>query len=336
MNIPNRLTILRVAMIPLFVVAMLWQSLPYSDFIAGGLFILACITDYFDGYLARKYNQVTVFGKFMDPLADKLLVCSALICFLAEEDAQMPVWAVIIIIGREFIISGFRCVAAERGVTIAASWWGKIKTFVQMAMAILLIFDFQHPFFRIVNMVCIYAAVVLTVVSLADYIYKNRDVMRNQEKELLLVNKLTKKGYTITTAESCTGGLLSGTLVNVSGASNVLCCSFVTYANEAKEKLLSVRHDTLESFGAVSPETAKEMALGAADSGKADMGLSTTGVAGPGGGTAEKPVGLVYIGCALHGEVVTERHLFSGDRAEVRRQAVEAAMDLAIRCLDKE
>ena len=123
MNVPNKLTILRVIIIPLFVVAMLWQSLPYSDFIAAGLFIAACITDFFDGYLARKYNQVTVFGKFMDPLADKLLVCAALICFLAEENPEMPAWVVIIIISREFIISGFRLVAAEKGVTIAASYW---------------------------------------------------------------------------------------------------------------------------------------------------------------------------------------------------------------------
>lgn len=178
MNMPNRLTILRVIMIPLFVVAMLWQSLPYSDYIAGGLFIAACITDFFDGYIARKYNLVTTFGKFMDPLADKLLVCAALICFLAEDNPEMPVWIVIIIISREFIISGFRLVAAERGVTIAASYWGKVKTVVQMAMSIVLIFHFTHPVFRIIDMVLIYASLVLTVISLLDYIYKNRDVMK--------------------------------------------------------------------------------------------------------------------------------------------------------------
>lgn len=181
MNVPNKLTILRVIMIPLFVVAMLWQSLPYSDFIAAGLFIAACITDFFDGYLARKYNQVTVFGKFMDPLADKLLVCAALICFLAEENPEMPAWVVIIIISREFIISGFRLVAAEKGVTIAASYWGKVKTFVQMVMSIVLIFNFTHPVFRIIDAILIYASVILTVISLVDYIYKNRDVMKDVE-----------------------------------------------------------------------------------------------------------------------------------------------------------
>ena len=163
MNVPNRLTILRVIMIPLFVAAMLWPGLPYSDYVAGALFITACVTDFFDGY----------------PLADKLLVSAALICFLADADSAMPVWAVIIIISREFIISGFRLVAAEKGVTIAANYWGKVKTVVQMIMSILLIFDFRHPVFRAANVIFVYAAVILTVISLVDYIYKNRDIMKD-------------------------------------------------------------------------------------------------------------------------------------------------------------
>ena len=166
-------------MIPLFVVAMLWESLPYSDYIALVLFAGACITDFFDGYLARKYNQITTFGKFMDPLADKLLVCAALICFLADANPEMPAWAVIIIISREFIISGFRLVAAEKGITIAASYWGKVKTVVQMIMSILLIIHFNHPVFRIIDAIFIYAAVILTVISLIDYIYKNREIMKD-------------------------------------------------------------------------------------------------------------------------------------------------------------
>ncbi len=179
MNVPNRLTILRVIMIPLFVIAMLWEELPYSDYWAGGLFIAACVTDFFDGYLARKYNQVTTFGKFMDPLADKLLVCAALICFLADSETNMPAWVVIVIISREFIISGFRLVAAEKGVTIAASYWGKIKTFVQMVMSVILVFHFEHEIFRTIESILIYASVILTVISLTDYIYKNRAVMKD-------------------------------------------------------------------------------------------------------------------------------------------------------------
>lgn len=177
MNMPNRLTILRVAMIPIFIVFMLWESCPYSDYIAAAVFIFACITDFFDGYLARKYNLVTTFGKFMDPLADKILVCSAMICFVADTSCPMPVWVVIVIIGREFIISGFRLVAAEKGIVIAASYWAKVKTTVQMIMSIVLIFNFQHPVFSIIDNILIYAALILTVISLADYIYKNRSVL---------------------------------------------------------------------------------------------------------------------------------------------------------------
>lgn len=178
MNVPNRLTILRVCMIPLFLVAMLWQGLPYSDYIAGGIFVAACITDFFDGYLARKYNLITNFGKFMDPLADKLLVCASLICFVADPNSQMPVWVAVIIISREFIISGFRLVAAEKGVVIAASYWGKVKTATQMIMSILLIFNFSHPCFRIIDVIFIYAALIFTVISLVDYIIKNKDIMK--------------------------------------------------------------------------------------------------------------------------------------------------------------
>ena len=161
-------------------------------------------------------------------------------------------------------------------------------------------------------------------------------VNKENAKENELVKKLTNKHYTITTAESCTGGLLSATIINVSGASDVINCAYVTYANEAKENLVSVSHETLETKGAVSKETAAEMCVGCAKAAKADMGLSTTGIAGPGGGTKEKPVGLVYLGCSLHEQVTVERHVFSGDREQVRKQAVDAALDLAIRCLDKE
>lgn len=154
--------------------------------------------------------------------------------------------------------------------------------------------------------------------------------------EYELVTKLTNKQYTITAAESCTGGLLAASIVNVSGASGVLNCSFVTYSNKAKEKLAGVRHETLLQYGAVSSQTAGEMAQGCARAAGADVGLSTTGIAGPGGGTADKPVGLVYIGCAVRGKVAVERHVFSGDRLSVRQQAVKAALDLAIHCMEYE
>ena len=154
-------------------------------------------------------------------------------------------------------------------------------------------------------------------------------------KEHALVKKLTNKKYTITTAESCTGGLLSAAIVNVSGASGVLNSAYVTYANEAKESIVGVSHDTLDNFGAVSEETATEMCLGCARAANADIGLSTTGIAGPDGGTAEKPVGLVYIGCSVCGKVTVKEFLFNGDRAKIRENTVSAALNFMRECILK-
>ena len=151
-----------------------------------------------------------------------------------------------------------------------------------------------------------------------------------------LVEILTKKQYKITTAESCTGGLVAATIVNVSGASEVFQAGSVTYANEAKEKELGVKSETLQTYGAVSEKTAKEMAIGCAAHAKAQVGISTTGIAGPGGGTAEKPVGLVYIGCAVRSNVYVEKNVFSGDRQQVRRQAADRAIGFALECIKKE
>ncbi len=175
MNLPNKLTLLRVIMIPFFVVCLLWDQGQNQTmrWIAALIFIAASLTDMLDGKIARKYNLVTNFGKFMDPLADKLLVCSALICLI--ELGQIPAWMVIVIIAREFIISGFRLIASDNGVVIAASYWGKFKTTFQMLAVILLIFDLK-PLQTIADL-CVWAALILTVVSLADYIWKNRGIL---------------------------------------------------------------------------------------------------------------------------------------------------------------
>lgn len=175
MNLPNKLTILRVLMIPFFVVFMLMEggANPTYRYIAAAIFIVASFTDMLDGKIARKYNLVTNFGKFMDPLADKLLVCSGLICFTGL--GQLPAWVVIIIISREFIISGFRLVASDSGIVIAASYWGKFKTVSQMVMSVLLILDI--PALAVLTTVFIWIAVILTVVSLVDYIAKNYRVL---------------------------------------------------------------------------------------------------------------------------------------------------------------
>ena len=180
MNLPNKLTIMRVILIPFFVFFLLSPYFPaYGNYIAVAIFMVASLTDMLDGKIARKYNLVTNFGKFMDPLADKLLVCSAMIC-LIELD-RLAAWIVIVIIAREFIISGFRLVASDNGVVIAASYWGKFKTTFQMLMVIVLILDIQMPFFQILGTVLTYVALILTVVSLIDYIVKNKDVLKDQK-----------------------------------------------------------------------------------------------------------------------------------------------------------
>ena len=176
MNLPNKLTVLRVITIPFFVLFMLTDFAgAASKYIALAIFCVASFTDYLDGHLARKNNLVTNFGKFMDPLADKLLVSAAMICLV--EMGRLPAWIVIIIISREFIISGFRLIASDNGVVIAASYWGKFKTVFQMAMIIVLICNLGGAFVW-VETALIWISLILTVVSLADYVVKNIDVLK--------------------------------------------------------------------------------------------------------------------------------------------------------------
>lgn len=179
MNLPNKLTIFRVILIPFFVVFLLLDpSNQTYRYIADAIFIIASLTDMLDGKIARKYNLVTNFGKFMDPLADKLLVSAAMICLIAT--GQLAAWIVIVIISREFIISGFRLIASDNGIVIAASYWGKFKTVFQMLMIIVLIANIQMPFFTVLGTILIYVALVLTIVSLIDYIVTNKDVLKEQ------------------------------------------------------------------------------------------------------------------------------------------------------------
>lgn len=201
MNLPNKLTILRAILIVPFVLILLgdfyqwgWFAavfggmLEYVDWLALFIFVGASITDMIDGKIARKHNLVTNFGKFMDPLADKLLVCAALICLV--EMGRIPSWVVVIIISREFIISGFRTVAADKGVVIAASYWGKIKTVFQMIMIGMLIIESKAlpgfvqglaGVYEILTAIVMWIALALTVISLVDYIWKNKAVMADEK-----------------------------------------------------------------------------------------------------------------------------------------------------------
>lgn len=179
MNTPNKLTVARMIIVPFLVVFLLtgWGG-DANRYISLALFVVASVTDWFDGYLARKNNLVTNFGKFMDPLADKLLVCSAMICMI--ELNRLPAWFVIIIIGREFIISGFRLIAAENGIVIAANYWGKFKTASQMIMIILLILHFDGIFVTL-EQLFIWLSLALTIISLITYIWQNKSVLSMQK-----------------------------------------------------------------------------------------------------------------------------------------------------------
>ena len=176
MNLPNKLTLLRIVMIPFFVFFLLIApDSMVCRVIAALIFIAASLTDMADGYIARRDNLITDFGKFMDPLADKVLVSSAMICLVSLH--RLPAWICIIIIAREFIISGFRLVASDNGIVIAASYWGKFKTVFQMLMVITMVFDFAAPFWQVLELILMWAALILTVISLCDYIYKNKEVL---------------------------------------------------------------------------------------------------------------------------------------------------------------
>ena len=186
MTTPNKITVFRFCLIPVFTVIFLLEEVfPDSklliDYIACAVFAIASISDFFDGYLARKNHQITDFGKLMDPLADKMLVCTAMICFV-QLRANFPCWCAVVVVAREFIISGFRQLAAEKKTIIMASMWGKAKTVVSLIMCILFIIDWQYKWFNITETVFMWAATVLTIVSLVDYLVKNWQVMRDCTK----------------------------------------------------------------------------------------------------------------------------------------------------------
>ena len=179
MNLPNKLTTFRVILIPfLYFYACTKYDRHQSLHCCCNLYCGKALPIFWMVKLQEKYNLVTNFGKFMDPLADKLLVCSAMICLI--QTGQLAAWIVVIIIAREFIISGFRLIASDNGVVIAASYWGKFKTTFQMLMVIVLILNIQMSFFQILGMILTYVALILTVVSLIDYIVKNKDVLKEQ------------------------------------------------------------------------------------------------------------------------------------------------------------
>lgn len=192
MNLANKLTLIRIFLVPVFLIFIAVKGIPYGTVIATFIFILASLTDKLDGYIARSRNQITNFGKFMDPLADKLLVTAALISLV--ELHVVPSWAAVIIIAREFAVSGLRSIAAAQGKVIAASWWGKIKTVIQIVAIILLLLKvnirqsaylkhlvgdgyFWKEFFKIMPNLMLMAAVIITIISGYEYFKKNKDAI---------------------------------------------------------------------------------------------------------------------------------------------------------------
>ena len=361
----NKVTLARILLIPLFVLVLVapWPAaFPASmqldmakPWIAAIVFIILSMTDMLDGYLARSRGEVTDFGKFMDPLADKLLVTAALLGLI--ELGVIPSWVALIIISREFIVSGVRMVAASKGEVIAASWYGKVKTVFQMIAIVLFIIkdsDFIYvssslraDWLFIFSWLIMVIALVMTIVSMIDYLYKARHLIGFRKKgsqgaeidvlplsEQMSLSNLAEEviglarehGVTLATAESCTGGLIASELTSIAGSSDVYLGSVVSYANEVKEGLLGVSGESLATVGAVSEEVACQMALGARKSTGADFAVSVTGIAGPGGGTPEKPVGTVWIGLAGPEGVQAQRFVFDGDRSEVRAQTVEESL----------
>lgn len=371
----NVVTLLRICGIPLFVVALLspwpawlavWPDADlWKEWIAAGIFILLAATDALDGYLARSRGEITNFGKFMDPLADKILVAAALLALI--ELGVLPSWVALVILCREFIVSGIRMVAATQGVVIAASWYGKAKTVAQIIALVLFIIKDNHMVsdfsvvlsdrLYLISWAVMVIALALTILSMLDYLSNARDVLGfkprskkgsnavvNNEPILVpltadqLVERILKKARSekmhIATAESCTGGMIAGALTDIAGSSDVIKGGIVSYSNEIKHSELGVSNDTLDKYGAVSEQTACEMATGALKALQTDVTVSVTGIAGPGGGSAEKPVGTVWIGVADAHSSCAQKFLFEGDRQQVREQTVYAALDLLYKKLN--
>lgn len=354
----NIITMVRICLVPVFVAAIIspwpeWIGFDELDawksWIAAGIFVVISCTDWLDGYLARKRNEVTDFGKFMDPLADKILVTAALLVLI--ELGAIPSWVVLIIVAREFIVSGVRMMAASKGEVIAASWYGKFKTVFQMIAIVLfvvkenpLLGDFSSGFYTglyVTSWVVMGIALVLTIVSMFDYVSKARHLLGFKAKASApagpvppapsaarrVVEAAAARGVRIGTAESCTGGLVCAALTDVPGASACVRGSVVSYANEVKRDSLQVPQAVLDEYGAVSEQTACAMARGARAALGVDLAVSVTGIAGPAGAVPGKPVGTVWIGLADECGASARLHRFDGDREAVRRQAVEAAVE---------
>lgn len=361
----NVITITRILLVPVFVAALLapwpdWFGMSslsgdWKNIVAAGVFVVISCTDWLDGYLARSRNEVTDFGKFMDPLADKILVCAALISLV--ELGSLPTWVVLIILAREFIVSGVRMMAATKGVVIAASMLGKFKTVFQMIAIVLFTIKDSHMIgdisialadrMWVISWIVMLIALGLTIASMLDYLYKGRELLGfasdgepleindeqgNDDIEEVdtlatsVIETSLEQGVTLATAESLTGGLIGSALTAVPGSSGAYKGGIVSYTDEVKHAALGVSDKTLEKYGAVSRQTAEEMAAGARLRLGADIAVSVTGIAGPTGEEPGKPVGTVWMGVSTEKGTDARLFQFDGNRDDIRSETVEAAL----------
>lgn len=364
----NMITIARICLVPVFVVALLspWPdwfgmhdliSNPVKSIIACAIFILISCTDWLDGYLARSRNEVTDFGKFADPLADKILVIAALLALV--ELQVLPSWPVLIIITREFIVSGIRMLAATKGHVIAASWYGKAKTVTQIIAIVLFLLkdsvvfpdlnSSMHLQLYVIAWVVMGVALLLTVVSMFDYIKKAwpmfvsdgssdsscADLLDDCEKLAeSVISKASSKSTTLSTAESLTGGMICGFMTSVAGSSLVVKGGVVSYALDVKSDLLGVDDELLKTCGAVNSQTAEQMAIGSRMKLGSDIAVSATGIAGPGGAEPGLPVGTVFLGISTPFRTYAVKCSFEGDRHEVRIKSALRALAMIDEELD--
>jgi nicotinamide-nucleotide amidase len=345
MNLPNALTVSRLLAIPVLMVLLIVRF-PYHDQVAAAVFVAASLTDTLDGELARRHDQVTELGKFLDPLADKLFILSVLIVLVQE--SELPAWIVVVIFSRELLITVLRSLSAAQGRVIAATPFGKTKTVLQTAAVLVLILERPYPVLGLPAAVLVALALIFTVASGLDYLWRFRDVVARVETLLpesgdraepesavdplvrRLHDRLVGGGLTLAVAESCTGGLLASAITDQPGSSAYFKGGVVAYSNELKERLLEVPRDLLERHGAVSAEVAQAMAEGARRRLAADVALSVTGIAGPEADGTEKPVGLTHIWLAVGEGGEGRRFVFPGDRWANRRQAVKEALGLLL------
>ena len=342
MNLPNSLTISRLVAIPVLM-ALLLLRFPYHDQVAAALFIAFSLTDTLDGQIARRRGTVSDFGKFLDPLADKLFVLAVLIVLVQE--GLVAAWVVVVIFSRELIITILRSVGAGQGRVIAAAPLGKTKTVTQMAAVTLLILQRPYPALVPLAEIAVAVAVVFTLGSGLDYLWRFRyligpfDTSRARvasggapEPSLAaeLAEAVRPAGLTVAVAESSTGGLIGSMITDQPGSSAYFAGGVIAYSNEVKEKQLGVSADLIQRVGAVSREVAEAMAEGARERLGTSLAVAVTGIAGPGADGSTKPVGLTYIAVASEGRVLAHEYNFKGDRVSNRRQAAAEALRLLI------